>query len=82
MEALQMLPVWIQLAIVFLVGGVLVFMNIGWLIQARSWLERQSKRRARAKPTQISTISTADRSRLTPPVFSRHNEGRDDAHPG
>jgi hypothetical protein len=58
MEALQTLPVWIQLVIVLLVGGVLVLMNIGWLIQARSWLERQSKRRTRAKPTQSSTIST------------------------
>ena len=82
MEALQTLPVWIQLVIVFLVGGMLVFMNIGWLIQARSWLERQSKQRTRAKPTQSSTISTADWSRLTLPVFRRHNEGRDDAHPG
>ena len=51
MEAFQTLPVWIQLVIVFLVGGMLVFMNIGWLIQARSWLERQSTQRTRAKPT-------------------------------
>jgi hypothetical protein len=29
MEAFQTLPVWIQLVIVFLVGGMLVFMNIG-----------------------------------------------------
>jgi hypothetical protein len=41
MDILQGLPVWIQLAIAFLVAAVLIFMNIGWLIQARSWLQRK-----------------------------------------
>jgi hypothetical protein len=39
------LPVWMQLVIAVLVAAVLVFMNIGWLIQAKAWLERQGQRR-------------------------------------
>ena len=41
MEILQGLPVWVQLVVAFLVAAVLIFMNIGWLIQARAWLQRQ-----------------------------------------
>ena len=43
MEILQGLPVWMQLAIAILVAAVLIFMNIGWLMQARSWLQRQGR---------------------------------------
>jgi hypothetical protein len=46
MDALYALPVWAQLLIAFLVAGVLIVMNIGWLIQARGWLERQGRRRS------------------------------------
>jgi hypothetical protein len=45
MDVLGTLPVWIQLVIVVLVAAVMIVMNIGWLIQARGWLERQSQRR-------------------------------------
>jgi len=44
MDVLSSLPVWMQVAIAVLVAGVLVVMNIGWLMQARSWLARQSQR--------------------------------------
>jgi hypothetical protein len=46
MDILGTLPVWVQLLIAVLVAAVLVVMNIGWLIQARGWLERQRQRRA------------------------------------
>jgi hypothetical protein len=46
MEILGSLPVWIQLLIAVLVAAVLVVMNIGWLMQARGWLEQQRHRRA------------------------------------
>ena len=65
MDILQGLPVWIQLVIAFLVAAVLIFMNIGWLIQARAWLQRQGQR----PPTGTGTASTppsatAQRDRL------------------
>jgi hypothetical protein len=46
MDILETLPVWAQLLIVFLVAGLLILMNVGWLLQARAWLERQKQRRA------------------------------------
>ena len=46
MDILTGLPVWIQVVIAFLIAAVLVAMNIGWLIQARGWLQQQGKRRA------------------------------------
>jgi len=46
MDILTGLPVWAQLLIAFLVAGVLIVMNIGWLIQARGWLQHQGRRRA------------------------------------
>jgi hypothetical protein len=46
MDVLGTLPVWAQLLIAFLVAGVLIVMNVGWLIQARGWLERQKQQRA------------------------------------
>ena len=45
MDILTGLPVWIQLLIAVLVAAVLVVMNIGWLMQARSWLEQQRRKR-------------------------------------
>lgn len=51
MDILGTLPVWAQLLIAFLVAGVLIVMNVGWLIQARGWLERQQgQRRGRGAP--------------------------------
>ena len=44
MDILGTLPVWAQLLIAFLVAGVLVVMNVGWLIQARGWLDQQRRR--------------------------------------
>ena len=46
MDILGTLPVWVQLVIAVLVAGVLVVMNVGWLIQARGWLEQQRRRGA------------------------------------
>ncbi|MFN8632328.1 MAG: hypothetical protein U0893_00630 [Chloroflexota bacterium] len=43
MDILQGLPVWMQLAIAVLVAAVLIFMNIGWLMQARNWLTRKGQ---------------------------------------
>jgi hypothetical protein len=55
MDVLGTLPVWVQLLIVFLVAGVLVVMNVGWLVQAREWLKRPKQQRpsgpARTGPT-------------------------------
>ena len=50
MDVLGTLPVWAQLLIAFLVAGVLVVMNVGWLIQARGWLEQQRQRRPASLP--------------------------------
>jgi hypothetical protein len=44
MDILGTLPVWAQLLIAFLVAGVLIVMNVGWLIQARGWLEQQRRK--------------------------------------
>jgi hypothetical protein len=48
MDILQGLPVWVQLVVAFLIAAVLIFMNIGWLIQARAWLQRQGQPRPSA----------------------------------
>lgn len=50
MDVLGTLPVWVQLLIAFLVAGVLIVMNIGWLMQARGWLDQQKRRRSNAEP--------------------------------
>jgi hypothetical protein len=49
MDILGTLPVWAQLLIAFLVAGVLVVMNVGWLMQARGWLEQQKQPRAKTQ---------------------------------
>jgi hypothetical protein len=49
MDVLGTLPVWAQLLIAFLVAGVLIVMNVGWLMQARGWLEQQRQRRPGAE---------------------------------
>ena len=61
MDILGTLPVWAQLLIAFLVDGVLIVMNVGWLIQARGWLEQQRRRNAE-RGTGTTTAST------TPPA--------------
>jgi hypothetical protein len=59
MDILGTLPVWTQLVIVVLVAAVLIFMNIGWLIQARAWLTKQGQRRPGAfTPTPGAPTST------------------------
>lgn len=46
MEAFQALPGWAQLMIALLAAAVLVVLNIGWLMQARGWLQGQQQRMA------------------------------------
>jgi hypothetical protein len=60
MDVLQTLPVWAQLLIVFLVAGLLILMNVGWLLQARAWLERQKQRRTGGE---LGTTTTPGRGR-------------------
>ena len=68
MDVLGTLPVWAQLLIAFLVAGVLIVMNVGWLIQARGWLEQQKQRRAGNAPgtgtTPARTPAQSDRDRV------------------
>ena len=67
MDVLGTLPVWAQLLIAFLVAGVLVVMNVGWLIQARGWLDQQKQRRSPGAPTHGTGPAT------TPPARSERN---------
>ena len=48
MDVLGALPVWAQLLIGFLVGGILILLNLGWLLQAKGWLDRQKQRQGSA----------------------------------
>jgi hypothetical protein len=66
MDVLGTLPVWAQLLIAFLVAGLLVVMNLGWLIQARGWLEQQRRR----PPAGEATPRTGP---ATPPARSEHD---------
>ena len=68
MDVLGTLPVWAQLLIAFLVAGVLIVMNVGWLIQARGWLEQQKQRRG--APERGTGASPA---RPTSPARSEHD---------
>jgi hypothetical protein len=48
MEALQALPAWAQFFLALVVAGLLLLLNVGWLMQARGWLEAaRQKQRAR-----------------------------------
>lgn len=44
MDVLATLPAWVKVLGAFLAGGVLVALNIGWLLQARAFLEGQKRR--------------------------------------
>lgn len=46
MEAFQALPGWAQLVIALLGATVLVVLNVGWLMQARGWLQGQQQKMA------------------------------------
>ena len=46
MEALQSIPAWAQLLIGLLAAAVLVVLNVGWLLQARAWMQGQQKKMA------------------------------------
>ena len=62
MDALGTLPVWAQLLLAFLVAGVLIVLNLGWLLQARGWLDRQKQTRAGGTTT-TPTPARPDRDR-------------------
>jgi hypothetical protein len=64
MDILGTLPVWAQLLIAVLVAGVMIVMNLGWLIQARGWLDQQKRRRAEfdGKPSPTSTRTGTTKS--------------------
>jgi hypothetical protein len=69
MDFLQGLPVWVQLVVAFLIAAVLIFMNIGWLIQARAWLERKGRRPtgktgAGSTPGSASPTDQSERERI------------------
>jgi hypothetical protein len=68
MDVLTGLPVWTQLVIVFLVAAVLVAMNFGWLLQAKSWLDRQKHQRP-AGPAGSATTP----ARTAPPARPDHD---------
>jgi hypothetical protein len=46
MEAFQTLPGWAQLLIGLLAAAVLVVLNVGWLMQARGWMQGQQRKLA------------------------------------
>lgn len=64
MEAFQSLPAWAQLFLALVLGGILLLLNIGWLMQARGWLERArqeqlARRSGRSGPTQRAATGQA-----------------------
>jgi len=46
MEAFQALPAWGQLLIGLFAAAVLIVLNVGWLLQARGWMEGQQRKMA------------------------------------
>jgi hypothetical protein len=46
MEAFQALPGWGQLLIGLFGAAVLVVLNVGWLMQARGWMQGQQRKMA------------------------------------
>ena len=44
------------------VAGVLIVMNLGWLIQARGWLDQQKQRRAGGAPGTGARTTSPTRS--------------------
>lgn len=65
MDVLGALPVWAQLLIAFLVGGILILLNFGWLMQAKGWLDRQKQRQGgTAQPSGEKPAAPAPRDRM------------------
>ena len=57
MEALQTLPGWAQLLLGLLAAAVLLVLNIGFLLQARGWMQGQQQKMAAQR---IATQKRAD----------------------
>ena len=60
MEALQTLPGWAQLLLGLLAAAVLLVLNIGFLLQARGWMQGQQQKMAAQR---IATQKRADAAR-------------------
>lgn len=75
MEALQALPGWAQFFLALIVGGLLLLLNVGWLMQARSWLEaaKQKQQQRRRGSTSVGTgTGTTSRTAGEPTSPSPH----------
>lgn len=60
MEAFQALPGWGQLLIGLFAGAVLVVLNVGFLLQARGWMQGQQQKMAAQR---IATQRRAEAAR-------------------
>lgn len=56
METLATLPVWAQILLALLAAGILVLLNLGWLLQARGMLDNMKKKRGGAQPPSKASL--------------------------
>lgn len=49
MEAFQALPAWAQFFLALVIAGVLLLLNIGWLMQARGWFQAEAEKQRRRR---------------------------------
>jgi hypothetical protein len=75
MEALQALPGWAQFFLALVVGGLLLLLNVGWLMQARGWLEAAKQKQRAGRPGASgptgSSSTTAGTSSASPSPTTR-----------
>jgi hypothetical protein len=60
MEAFQALPGWGQLLIGLLAAAILVVLNIGFLLQARGWMQGQQQKMAAQRVAMRKRAEAAD----------------------
>lgn len=71
MDALQALPTWAQFFLALVVGGLLLLLNVGWLMQARGWLESaKQKQQARRAGSTGTTTTDVPGAKSTPPSLT------------
>lgn len=59
MDALNALPDWVKIVGVLLAAGLLVALNVGWLLQAKAFLDGQKQRYAERQRQQSDALRRA-----------------------
>ncbi len=76
MDALQALPSWAQFFLALVVGGLLLMLNVGWLMQARGWLEAARQKQRAGRPGMTGGTGTSSSTDSAPSSVTTRPGGR------